>query len=179
MVLVSALTAYRSALPLNVTKFQMIEAVGVVSVVISLLIVAYEIRQTNKIAIVTAEIELRNNYSELNEFMATDHELAELLVRIADAEYQTSAAEHLRVRRFCFRNLNIWIASEIAFDNDMLPPSSFQIVLDDISHILRTAPYMHHYFMEILDNYPGWSKTKVVKAIDCLLYTSPSPRDED
>ena len=164
MVLVSVLTAYRSALPLNVTKFQMIEAVGVVSVVISLLIVAYEIRQTNKIAIVNAEIELRNNYSELNEFAATDH-VAGLLSRIADPEYQTSAAEDIQLRSLCFRNLNIWIASEIAFENDMLPQSSFQIVLDDIS-FTRTAPYLHRFYAEILDNYPGWSKTKVVKAIE-------------
>ena len=150
-------------------SFQIVEIIGVVSVVISLLIVAYEIRQTNKIAIVNAEIELRNNYSALNELMVTHSELAVMLIRNEEEGGKLSAAEHIRMRSFMFRHLNIWIASEIAYENGMLPEPSFQIVLNDVAFGLRNFPGLHPHFREILDNFGGWSETRVVKLIESEL----------
>lgn len=146
--------------------------IGLISVVASLLVVAYEIRQTNQIAIVTAEIELRNNYSDLNELMATDRDLIDLLVKVEDPKYEMSRSEFIRLRSFGFRFLNIWIASEIAYENDMLPESSFQVVLDDIDHTIRDASYMQPVFKEIVKNYPGWSKTRVVRTIEQSFHQS-------
>ncbi len=158
-------------------KFKVAEAIGIASVVFSLLVVAYEIRQTNQIAIVTAEIELRNNYSALNELMAADTELTALLVRLADPEYQTTPAEDIRLRSFAFRFLNIWIASEIAFQNGMLPEPSFQIVLDDVVFGMKNFPSFHRYYQEILDNFTGWSGTEVVKTIEAYLVRSEATSD--
>ena len=157
---------------MKVTKIQVVEIAGVVSVVLSLLFVAFQIQQTNQIAIVTAEIETRNNYSDLNEAMFSDNELASLIERASDPGFQPAIGEDTQLRSLAFRFMNIWLASEIAYENGMLPLSSYQIVLDDIRYVLRTEPYMRRYFRLITDNYPGWDSTEVSRTIskELVLY---------
>jgi len=150
---------------MKMTKIQIAEIAGVISVVLSLLFVAFQIQQTNQIAIVTAEIETRNNYSSLNEAMFSNNELGSLIERASDPEFQPAIGEDTQLRSLAFRFMNIWLASEIAFRNGMLPQSSYQIVLDDIRYMLKTEPYMRRYFRLILDNYPGWANTEVAKTI--------------
>jgi len=155
----------------NVSKIQIVEIVGVISVALSLLFVAYQIQQTNQIAIVSAEIEIRNNYSDLNEAMFSDRELAALIERSSDPTFRPKVGELTQLRSFAFRFMNIWLASEIAFKNGMLPESSYQIVLNDIKYLLENAPYLQTQFREILDNYPGWGNTEVAKILEKELKT--------
>ena len=150
---------------MKMTRIQIAEIAGVISVVLSLLFVAFQIQQTNQIAIVTAEIETRNNYSDLNEAMFSDNKLASLIERASDPEFQPAVGEDTQLRSLAFRFMNIWLVSEIAFRNGMLPQSSYQIVLDDIKYVLKTEPYMRRYFRLILENYPGWGGTEVVHTI--------------
>jgi len=157
---------------LSLSKFQIVEIIGVVSVALSLLFVACEIQQTNRIAIVSTEIEIRNNYSELNELMISDSDLAKLIEKAADPDYQPLAGERTQLRSLAFRFMNIWLASEIAYQNGMLPEPSFLIVLDDIGYLLDEGAYMRIQFREILDNYPGWANTEVAKAIEIRLRTA-------
>jgi hypothetical protein len=160
------------ALQLSVSKFQIVEIIGVVSVALSLLFVAYQIQQTNQIAIVSTEIEIRNNYSQLNEAMFSDSDLAKLIERAADPDYQPLVGERTQLRSLAFRFMNIWLASEIAYRNGMLPERGFLVVLDDIGYLLDGVAYMRIPFREILDNYPGWANTEVVKAIEMRLRTA-------
>ena len=154
---------------MKVTKIQIVEIAGVISVVLSLLFVAFQIQQTNQIAIVTAEIETRNNYSDLNEAMFSDKELAALLERSSEPAFNPAVGEQTQLRSFAFRFMNIWLASEIAFMNGMLPESSYQIVIDDIKYLLERNPYQRRFFREILDNYPGWGDTEVAKTVEIEL----------
>ena len=157
---------------MSLSRFQIVEIIGVVSVALSLLFVACEIQQTNRIAIVSTEIEIRNNYSELNELMISDSNLATLIEKAADPDYQPLAGERIQLQSLAFRFMNIWLASEIAYRNGMLPEPSFLIVLDDISYLLDDAAYLRIQFREILDNYPGWANTEVAKAIEIRLRTA-------
>ena len=58
-----------------------IEAAGIVAVIASLLFLAFEVRQTNRIAVASIEIGLRNGYSEINRGVYSDNGIAELLVK--------------------------------------------------------------------------------------------------
>ena len=83
---------------MNLTTKQSLEILGVLSVVLSLLFVAFEIRQTNQIAMVATEIEIRNNFSELNEAMFSDPDLSVLLEKCADPDYQPLIGEYTQLR---------------------------------------------------------------------------------
>lgn len=157
---------------MRVSKFQIVEIIGVASVALSLFFVAFEIQQTNRIAIVSTEIEIRNNFSELNEAMFSDSDLAKLMEKASDPDYQPLAGERTQLRSLAFRFMNIWLASEIAYRNGMLPEASFLIVLDDIGYLLDEVAYIRIQFREILENYPGWANTEVAKAIEIRLRTA-------
>jgi hypothetical protein len=150
---------------MEITGIQMLEIVGIISVVLSLLFVAYQIQRTNQIAIVTAEIETRNNYSSLNEAMYGNKDLAILIEKAQDPEFQPEHGELTQLRSLGFRFMNIWLASEVAFKNKMLPATSYSVVLNDIGYVIEEIPYMRHMFKLIIDNYPGWSETEVAQTI--------------
>jgi hypothetical protein len=154
---------------LSISRSRFFEAVGILSVVLSLLFVAFEIRQTNQIAMVSTEIEIRNTYSELNEAMFSDPELSKLLERAAESGYGPQPGEYTQLRSLSFRFLNIWLASEVAYENEMLPEASFKAVLNDIGFLLQTIPYLRTTFKDIVENYPGWSDTMIVKEIKVQL----------
>ena len=147
------------------------QVIGIFAIILSLMFVAYQIQQTNQIAIVSTEIEIRNNYSELNETMYSDRELSVLIEKAADPNYQPLPGEYTQLRSLAFRFMNIWLASEIAYKNSMLPEASYHTVLDDIGYLLQAVPYLKQLFREILDNYPGWANTEVVETIEMHLTT--------
>ena len=147
------------------------QVIGIFAIILSLMFVAYQIQQTNQIAIVSTEIEIRNNYAELNETMYSDRELSVLIEKAADPNYQPLPGEYTQLRSLAFRFMNIWLASEIAYKNDMLPEVSFHIVLDDIGFLLQTMPYLKQLFRELLDNYPSWENTEVAETIKIHLTT--------
>ncbi|MGI9323868.1 MAG: hypothetical protein ACR2PZ_01520 [Pseudomonadales bacterium] len=146
-------------------KIQVVETVGIVSVVLSLLFVAYQIQQTNQIAIVTTEVEIRNSYGELNESMYSAPQLARLIEKATEPSFTPQEGELTQLRSLAFRFLNVWMAAEIAYNNDMLPTESFEIVLNDIRYLVHEISYMRVMLKEILDNYPGWDGTQVATTI--------------
>ena len=70
----------------KLTKAQILEILSVTAVVISLLFVAYEIRQSNQIALVAAVNEIYGSFTDINEAHMGDLELTELLSRSDTAE---------------------------------------------------------------------------------------------
>jgi hypothetical protein len=144
---------------MGTTTFQVIEIAGVLSIVLTLLFVAYQIRRTNQIAVVTAEMETRNNYSGLNEAMAGNKDLAILVEKTLDSAFQPEQGEETQLRSLAFRFMNIWLASEVAFKHKMLPQASFSVVLDDIRYTVAYSRYFRGILRLNLDNYPGWCDT--------------------
>jgi hypothetical protein len=154
---------------MDITGIQILEIVGVISVVLSLLFVAYQIQRTNQIAIVTTEIETRNSFSSLNEAMYGNKDLAILIEKAQDPEFQPEPGELTQLRSLGFRFMNIWLASEVAFKNKMLPETSYSVVLNDIGYVIEAVPYMRQMFKLIIDNYPGWRDTEIARTIKAEL----------
>ena len=72
---------------MNLDRNGVIEIVGIMTVVLSLLFVAYEIRQSNAIAIGTTSYELSRNWMSSNELIITNPELRSLVVKLTDKDY--------------------------------------------------------------------------------------------
>ena len=56
-----------------------IEILGIITVIVSLLFVAYEINQANKIAMVDSEQAIWENFSAINELIMGNTEFAQLM----------------------------------------------------------------------------------------------------
>ena len=122
-------------------KIQWLELVGVIAVVLSLLFVAYEIRQANKIALVANVTAHYASFSVINEAMMTDPELTSLLHRApASGDLsEFSQPERMQVASFIAMLLNTWIPANISYNNGQLAQTSFAAVFDDARASIRGA----------------------------------------
>ena len=87
----------------NVSLKDSFELVGIFAVVISLLIVAYEVRQSNRIAQATTTYEIGRDVNEFNIMGYTNPQFAELLLSLADENAERSPAENLQIRLLATR----------------------------------------------------------------------------
>lgn len=138
---------------MKIEKRLLFEVASVVSVVISLLFVAFQIQQANRIASVTNEIEVRNATSSLNELVLENPELIELLNKLQQEDVELTPIELTTTRFYMFRLLNQWFAAEAAYKNGMLPEESFGITLTDVAVVLDRYPAAMPVWRQIMDQY--------------------------
>ena len=117
-----------------------IELVGIVAVVLSLLLVAYEVRQSNRIAQATTTYEIGRDVNQFNELGYSDPEFAELLVKLRDREFEPSAVEGMRVRLIANRFVNLWAIQEKAYENGLLSDAQFAMTQADVRTVLEVFP---------------------------------------
>ena len=109
-----------------------VEIVGFLAVIASLLFVAYEIRQSNRIALGTTPYEIQRNWISINDAIATDEELAALLIKLGDESAELSALEQVQSAAYGRRFINTWISLQEAYDNGLVSDAVYQIAIDDV-----------------------------------------------
>ena len=136
-----------------------------VGVIIGIIFLAIEVQQSNKIAIVGTEIDVRNGFSEINQAVYSDPELSVLLARMINADVEFSIDEDLRVYSFVQQWLNTYLAVETAYRNDLIPGDSFVAIEDDLRALMITLPKIREYFRRAYDGYPTASDTQVLQTV--------------
>ena len=135
-------------------------------VIAGIVFLAFEIRQSNQIALVANETDIRKSYADHLEAVFTNRESADLLARAAqpDADFDDTEREMLSAYVFTF--LNIWAAVEIGYDNGMLPRQTYDDVADDIYANIKYYPAMHSIFRNAMDDYPSGQDSDVYRMIN-------------
>ncbi len=136
-----------------------------IGVLVGIIFLVVEIRQSNRIAIATTEISVRGQWLLHNEYVLTNHAVAELLVKAADPDADFSAAEIEKLNAFLYINLNTWSATEIAYAQGMLPRATFELTLNDIREVLQAYPALHPLVQETIDAYPSVADSRVYTAM--------------
>ena len=147
-------------------KFFSSDLVGTLAnlgVIVGLMFLVMEIRQANRIATATAEIETRSMFSEINEAIYGVPEIGQLLVKCRDREAKLDALEEVQAWGFVLRLTNAWLAIEIAYEHDMLPPDTYAVIEDDLRTALTRYPALGHSFKDWVDSFPAQESRKVVE----------------
>ena len=131
------------------------------AVLIGLIFVALEIRQSNHIAIATTEISVRDAYGSSNETVYSNPEFAALLAKARDSEAKFSDAEQEMLEYWLARMLNIWISSEKAYNNEMISKETFDLAMDDMKWTIDTYPSLRPSLQTWSDDYPTSAKTEL------------------
>ena len=92
---------------------QIVEAIGLAAVVVSMLLVAYQIQQANQIAQATTVYEIVRDINEFNKLGMTDPQFADFLVKLGRAEFTPSEGEAKQAQLLAYRFLIIWIVQYI------------------------------------------------------------------
>ncbi len=127
---------------MNLNRNGVIETVGIMAVVLSLLFVAYEIRQSNAIAIGTTSYELSRNWMSSNELIITNPELRSLVVKLTDKDYVlTIDPNELELSlAYARRLLNVWIAIEDAHHQGIVSDAIYSLAGKDVISVLNRRP---------------------------------------
>lgn len=126
---------------------------------------AVEVRQSNRIAIAATEISIRAQFSTINEQVLENDGVAELLAKAAQDESAFSSEETEKLYAFMYLLINTWIGIEVAYDNGMLPRTTFDEALDDIGVNFRDYPALRPIAREHLTLYPSKADSEVYKVM--------------
>ena len=151
---------------MKIDSNKLVELVGVLAVVLSVLFLAYEVNQSNKIAIATMEYEIRNNLTTLNELGMTDTAWAELSVNMGNPDYKMTAVERFKAGHFMSRMVNIWQATAEAYDRGLVSETTYNLLVkNDIRWFVFSRPAIHDSLYKFIDAYPSAKNLETIRTL--------------
>ena len=142
------------------------EILGALTVVATLAYLAQQVRLSNRIAIASSEIELRNNFSPTNEAMYGNIEIAQLLTRARNPAAEFDDIEQLRLTAFLRQLFNNWLAIQTAYENGLTSKATYEGIFDDVKNTMKGVPGINFVFRQLVDDYPALAGTKLVAFIN-------------
>ncbi|MEO0424516.1 MAG: hypothetical protein AAF184_19420 [Pseudomonadota bacterium] len=142
-----------------------VELIGIAAVVISLLLLAYEVRQSNRIAQATTTYEIGRDVNLFNELGYSDPAFAALLVELRKPDFAPTEVQAMQVRLLANRFLNIWTIQENAYRNGLLSDQQFALTRTDVTTVLEAFPALIDYWGYVLRDQPGLSDFEVLGPI--------------
>jgi hypothetical protein len=141
------------------------EALGVAAVVVGLLLVAYQIRQANRIAQGTTTYEIVRDINQFNEMGASNAAFAGLLVALSDEQAELSEVQSRQAQLLAYRFLNIWITQQTEYNNGLLTENHLAIAKADVLSVLADYPRLRPYFAVAMQAQPAFSGYEVLQPL--------------
>ena len=131
---------------------EIVEIVGVVSIVASLLLVAWEIRQSNRIAGAEVVLNLAGQFDEIHGERATSPEVAKLYPKLSAPEsHLVTATERSQMEGLAWRYVNSYVAAQVAYDNGIMSREHFERYLSDAEALVDAYPGLHPFLLRVAD----------------------------
>lgn len=99
---------------------KIVDVAGLSVVVLSVLLLAYQVQRGNEIAEATTTYELVANFNEFNLAAATDERLTNLYVGLAVADFEPTEEQAVTASLLAFAHLNLLITFELAHQNGLI-----------------------------------------------------------
>jgi hypothetical protein len=142
------------------------EAAGIIALLVSLVFLALEINQSNKIAIASVSYDILSDYNEYHRQVLADPEVAEFISKLARADDTTlSPADEARAHAFVTIFINLWFAIQTAHDNGQLTDDGYRAYLEDARHALRRYPRAVPYFKASVESTPSLHELEIFQPI--------------
>ncbi len=123
------------------------EIIGVLSIVTGLLLVAWEIRQANKIARAEIVQTLSQQYNEFNQARFESAEVAELsLMLMRPEDYSLSEIDKSRISGVAWHFGNIFWSAQVAHDSGLLSRQDLMIYQSQLAWMLKNMPGLTEEF---------------------------------
>lgn len=146
-----------------------IEMIGLIAVVLSLLLVAYEVRQSNRIAQATTTYEIARDVNQFNELGYSDPEFAKLLLHLTNDDSESSAVQSLQARLLANRFVNIWSVQEKAYQNGLITDEQFELTKTDVVTVMNVFPGLKPHWEAVLQSQPRLRDSDVLQPLVSFL----------
>ncbi len=145
---------------------EMVEIVGVLSIVAAILLLASEVRQSNHIAQAKIEIDVSQLYNQVNMSRATDPDFAKLFAKVQDPDSHLLTATDLsQIEGLAWHYLNNFLVIQLAFDQGLINQIDFDSYKADIALIAAANPALISEWREILEQDSSHSDKEIFTAI--------------
>ena len=138
------------------------EILGAVAVFLTLLYLATQIKQTNKMARFEATREIMAQFNACNHLCATDATIREVLLKKGELSVEEAEQLYSYVDMYC----NAWATTQLAFDQGLVDESVWAGAAKDVGVAMNRWPSMRQPAKRWLANYPELADSEIFKAID-------------
>lgn len=154
---------------------EIVEIVGVVSIVTSLLLVATELRQSNRIAAADVRLKIAAN-DNLGHFeRATNLEFAKLFAKLENPDsHLITATERQQIKGLARHYLNNAYAVQVAFDQGLLSLEQFDARAAGFGQILQELPGLLPDMTMLYDSTPQLQGLTIFSAIESAKTEPPA-----
>ena len=134
-------------------------------VIVGIAFLVLEIRQSNRIAIASNEIELRKGWAGINEVIVSNMQVAELLAKARNRDAEFTQPQVEIIDAYVARQFNDWNAIEKAYENEMVSATTLNVAKEDIKWTIDTYPAFRSFYRLHIDTYPSDSESAIYKAV--------------
>lgn len=128
--------------------------VGSVAIIATLIYLARQIRESNRLANSTMANEISKSFAEYNEMVISNPQIAELLARLKTRQYELTAAEAVQTQHLAFRLFDVYVQGQVAYNHGHLTNDSLQGLKDNLKWTMETFPGLEADFRRSLESLP-------------------------
>lgn len=158
---------------------EIVEIVGVISIVAALLLVAWEIRESNRIAAADIEIRLDRGLTELALRRAVMPDFAKLYPKLsAQGNHLITATEESQIRGLGRYLVNMYRSAQVAFDHQLLDADGLDAYRRDLEQTLERLPGLIPAMLDIVEANPDMRAMTVFQPLrDAKARRAPQPAE--
>ena len=145
---------------------EIVEIVGVVSIVASVLLVAWELRQANRVEKAAVLLQLQQSSNEMNSQRAISPEFAKLFPKLAAPEsHLITATEISQIDGLARHFVNTCWAAQLAYDNGILGIDQLAGFRDELAGLINAYPGLRQPILDVYDALPAIREMPVFQPV--------------
>lgn len=145
---------------------EFVEVLGIVSIVAMLLLVAFELRETNRIARADAGAAVAARISQIHLRRMSDPDFAQLFAKIAAPNaHLITATEASRIDGLARYVVNAYTSAQHAFDNGMIDADALRHYRHQFDMLLEEYPGLRPYVDDIYQTRPELAGTAMFEGL--------------
>ncbi len=149
---------------------EIVEIVGVVSIVGSLLLLATEVRQSNKIASAEMEMSLAEGFMQIHMQRASNLDVAKLWSKISEPDgHLITATDSSQMRGITWTYVNLFWMVQTAHNNGLMSDAGFEDYVELVRWILEFRPALQDHFIFIYEATPDMAGVPIFAALEDLI----------
>jgi hypothetical protein len=140
------------------------EMVGAIGVIVSLLYVAAQIKQSNRLIQSDAGYAAVAESNRFLELTITEAAVADLLVKLG-SDTAITPKEEIRADAMAERLINNWWLAENSFRKGVIDEEGYQAVVEDAARCVKSNPQLLRHFRHVLSFYSLAAEMNVMAPI--------------
>jgi hypothetical protein len=137
------------------------EVLGAIAVLLTLVYLAAQIRQANKMAQFESTREVMAQFNACNQLFATDATIRKVLLKTDELTFEEAEQLYSYADMYC----NAWTTVQFAFDQGLVDEVLFNGTLNDVRVAMDRWPNLRQPIERWFDNYPDFKDSRVFEAL--------------